>query len=53
MQRNIMKLSQLTNSKVLKQNTHTHIQALLKMLNAKNTKQGSDHDVTMGKYSWL
>ena len=24
MQRNIMKLSQLTNSKVLKQNTHTH-----------------------------
>ena len=48
-----MKLSQLTNSKVLKQNTHTHTEALLKMFNAKDTKQGSDHDATMGKNSCL
>ena len=32
---------------------YTHTQALLKMLNAKNTKHGSEHDVTMGKYSNL
>ena len=32
--------------------THIHTQALLKMLNAKNTKQGSDHDVTTGKYNY-